>query len=215
MKQTKEILTQLEAAYANIDYYHLIVNKIENNVSINPDISIESCKSLIEGISKFIWRQLDAGYDGVKIDKMDLPDIFKKFVIVFSSRCDFIETDFIRRSSSLIQTISEIRNKRGDISHGKLAPKGTVSDTHFSNLVMHMTDGLVYYLLNCFSRIEIQTELQFEDNPGFNAWLDEENKFGTLSYSKALFDQDIEAYKQELLSYLDLLETDKENEQTT
>ncbi|TAJ47745.1 MAG: hypothetical protein EPO58_15260 [Chitinophagaceae bacterium] len=206
MRQTKDILISLEKSYSNIDYYQLIVEEIEKNVEKNPDISIESCKALTEGISKFIWRQLDSGYDSVKVDKMDFPDIFKKSVATLSLNSDLIETDFVKRASALIQTIGEVRNKRGDISHGKLSPKQILSDAHFSNLIMQMTDGLVYYLLTCFSGIEFQKDLEFEDNPEFNNYLDEENPFGNLRYSKALFDQDIEAYRQELLNYLDTIE---------
>jgi hypothetical protein len=214
MKQTKEILTQLESIYTNIDYYHLIVEKIEDNVDKSPDISIESCKSLIEGLSKFILRQLDTTYDSSLIDKLDFHPLFKKSFGKLSEYCEFIEEDFINRLCSLIHLIGELRNKRGDISHGKLSPKEITSDVYFANMVMQVTDGLVFYMLNCFSGIEVQKELEYEDNPEFNARIDEENSFGTLSYSKALFDQDIEAYRQELLDYLDSLETNNENGQT-
>lgn len=206
MRQTKDILIRLEKGYSNIDYYQLIVEEIEKNVETHPDISIESCKALTEGVSKFIWRQLDSSYDSVKVDKMDFPDIFKKSIAILSLNSDLIETDFVKRASALIQTIAEVRNKRGDISHGKLSPKQILSDVHFSNLIMQMTDGLVYYLLICFSRIEVQKELEFDDNPEFNNYLDVENSFVNLRYSKALFDQDIEAYRQELLNYLDTIE---------
>ena len=206
MKQTKEILGHLEKTYSNIDYYYLIVEKIENNVESKPDVSIESSKSLIEGVSKFIWRQLDSGYDNERVDKLDFPEIFKKSTAALAEHSAFMETVFVRRASALIQSISEIRNKRGDISHGRLSPKVILSDAHFSNLIMQMTDGLVYYLLSCFSGVEIQKELEFKDNEEFNEWLDGENRFGNLSYSKALFEQDIEAYKQELLTYLDATE---------
>ena len=207
MKQTKEILSHLEKSYSNIDYYYTIVEKIENNVNNRPDVSIESCKSLIEGISKFIWRQLDNGYDNIRVDKKDFPDIFKKSIAMLALHSEIIEEDFVRRSCALIQAIGEIRNKRGDISHGKLSPKEILSDVHFSNLIMQMTDGLMFYILHCFSAIIVQKKLDFDDNPEFNEWLDEENSFGILKYSKALFDQDIVAYEQELINYTDLQET--------
>ena len=38
--------------YSQINYDHFI-EKIEENVNTNPDIAIESCKALLEGISKF------------------------------------------------------------------------------------------------------------------------------------------------------------------
>ncbi len=206
MKQTKIILLHIKEQYSNIDYYIKIVNKVEENVETNPDIAIESCKSLIEGVSKFILKQLDNTYDSRLIDSLDFHQLFKRTFNKLSEYCDNIEEDFINRVSSLVHLIGELRNRRGDISHGKLSPKAQISDSHFSNLVMHVTDALVFYILSCFSRIEIQKELEYEDNQEYNEWLDEQNEFRNLSYSRALFDQDIEAYKQELLNYQDSIE---------
>lgn len=212
MKQTKEILNRLESQYSNIDYYYTIVEKIEENVISNPDIAIESCKALLEGLSKFILKQIDTSYDALVIDKTDFQPLVKQSMMKLSQFNEDIEIDFINKANKLIVSIGEVRNKRGDISHGKLSPKEFLSDRHFSNLVVSMTDNLLFYILSCFSNIVTAKELEYEDNPDFNEKLDNENAFVFLSYSKALFDQDIEAYKQELLNHLDLVETSIENE---
>lgn len=214
MKLTKEVLAKLEITYKNIDYYYSIIDVIETKVEVAPDISIESCKSLIEGISKFTLRQLDIKYNSSEVDGLDFHKLFKRSISNLAIHCEDIESDFVLRSNSLIHLIGEIRNRRGDISHGKLAPKEISSDFLFSTLVMQMTDCLVYYILNCFSKIEMQKKIEYEDNQEFNEWLDESNQFGLLkSYSKALFEQDEVAYEQELLNYLDLQET--KNGETT
>ena len=212
MRQTKEILTHLENQYRNIDYYYAIIEKIEGNVNSNPDIAIESCKALLEGMSKFIWKQIDNSYDSVVIDKMDFHPIVRSAVSKLGELNEDIEVDFVNKVNKLIVSIGEIRNKRGDISHGKLSPKEYVSDAQFANLVVNITDNMLYYILHCFSKITPAKELEYEDNPDFNEKLDNENAFGYLSYSKALFDQDTEAYKQELLNHLDLVESSIENE---
>lgn len=209
MKQTREILEQLEKQYFNIDYYYKIVEKIEENVNTHPDISIECCKSLIEGLSKFILKQIEQTYDEIAIDGLNFQLLVKKSLFELSKYNEDIEIDFINKANKLIVSIGEIRNKRGDLSHGKLSPKEVLSDRHFSNLIMSMTDGMLYYILNCFSNIIITKVLEYDDNQEFNENLDNENKFGFLSYSKALFDQDIEAYKQELFNYTDELENPK------
>ena len=64
MKQTKDILKILESRYTNIDYYQTIIEKIEENVESNPDICIESCKALLEGLSKFIFPQKTTAFGG-------------------------------------------------------------------------------------------------------------------------------------------------------
>lgn len=212
MRQTKDILKLLENQYTNIDYYYTIIDKIEENVNTNPDIAIESCKALLEGLSKFILKQIDKTYDPLVIDKTDFQPLVKQSMMKLSQFNEDVEIDFINKANKLVASIGEVRNKRGDISHGKLSPKEFLSDSHFSNLVVNMTDSLLFYILNCFSNIVITKELEYDDNPEFNEKLDSENIFSFLSYSKALFDQDIEAYKQELLNHLDLMEASSTNE---
>lgn len=209
MKHTKEILNQLKDQYTNIDYYNIIIEKIEENVNTNPDISIECCKSLLEGVSKFILKQIDTSYDPFVADKTDFHPLVKQAMFKLSQYNEDVEVDFINKVNKLIVCVGEVRNKRGDISHGKLSPKEYFSDTHFSNLVLSITDNILFYILSCFSKIQPPKELAYENNPDFNENLDNENNFGILSYSKALFDQDIEAYKQELLAYQDSLETEE------
>ena len=211
MKQTKDILKALESRYTNIDYYQTIVQKIEENVESHPDISIESCKALLEGLSKFIWKQIDLSYDALVADKMDFHPVVRQAMTKLADLNEDIELDFVNKVNKLIVSIGEVRNKRGDISHGKLSPKEYFSDSQFAYLIMNITDNMLYYVLHSFSKVSPIKELEYEDNPEFNEWLDNENPIANLSYSKALFDQDPVAYEQELENYLDAKETVSEN----
>ena len=213
MNQTKDILKALESRYTNIDYYQTIIQKIEENVESHPDISIESCKALLEGLSKFILQQIDTNYDFKRVEKgeIKLQELFKHSLKQLSNKCELFEEDFINRVGSIIHLLGEIRTKRGDISHGKLSPKEHFSDLAFAKLVYNVTDGIAFYLLHCFNTIPIDKELEYKDHPEFNDWIDNENPIANLSYSKALFDQDPVAYEQELENYLDAKETVSEN----
>lgn len=207
MKQTKDILKALESRYTNIDYYQTIIQKIEENVESHPDICIESCKALLEGLSKFIWKQIDLSYDALVADKMDFHPVVRQAMTKLADYNEDIELDFVNKVNKLIVSIGEVRNKRGDISHGKLSPKEYFSDSQFAQLVMNITDNMLYYVLHSFSKVSLIKELEYEDNPEFNEWLDNENPIANLSYSKALFDQDQVAYEQELENYIDAKET--------
>jgi hypothetical protein len=211
LKHTKEILQSLVSRYTNIDYYQTIIQKIEENVESNPDISIESCKSLLEGLSKFIWKQIDHSYDALVADRMDFHPVVRQAMTKLADFNEDIELDFVNKVNKLIVSIGEVRNKRGDISHGKLSPKEYFSDSQFSQLVMNITDNMLYYVLHSFSKVSVIKELKYEDSTEFNEWLDNENPIGNISYSKALFDQDQVAYEQELENYLDTKETVSEN----
>lgn len=211
MKQTIDILKALESRYTNIDYYQTIIQKIEENVESHPDISIESCKALLEGLSKFIWKQIDQTYDALVADKMDFHPVVRQAMTKLADLNEDIELDFVNKLNKLIVSIGEVRNKRGDISHGKLSPKEYFSDSQFAYLVMNITDNMLYYVLHSFSKVSPIKELEYEDNPEFNEWLDDKNPMGTLSYSRALFDQDKVAYEEELEDYLENKETVSEN----
>ena len=211
MKQTKDILKDLESRYTNIDYYQTIIQQIEENVDSNPDICIESCKALLEGLSKFIWKQIDLTYNASIADKMDFHPVVRQAMTKLADYNEDIELDFVNKVNKLIVSIGEVRNKRGDISHGKLSPKEYFSDSQFAQLVMNITDNMLYYVLHSFSKVSLIKEFEYEDNPEFNEWLDNENVIGNLSYSKALFDQDQVAYEEELENYLDVQETVSEN----
>ncbi|HEV8506002.1 MAG TPA: hypothetical protein VGQ53_11400 [Chitinophagaceae bacterium] len=203
MRQTRVILNELELQYINIDYYYTIVEKIEENVNTNPDIAIESCKALLEGLSKFIWKQIDVAYDAIIVDRLDFHPLVRQAMNKLADFNEDIELDFVNKVGKLIVCIGEVRNRRGDISHGKLSPKEYFSEIQFSNLVMSITDSMLSYILHCFSKVRAVKELEYEDNPDFNEKLDSEYPFGFLSYSKALFNQDPVVYEQELQNYLD------------
>lgn len=211
MKQTRDILKVLEGRYTNIDYYQSIIQIIEENVESNPDICIESCKALLEGLSKFIWKQVDNSYDALIADKMDFHHVVRQAMTKLANYNEDIELDFVNKVNKLIVSIGEVRNRRGDISHGKLSPKEYFSDSQFSQLVMNITDNMLHYVLHCFSKVYLIKEVEYEDNIEFNEWLDNENVIANLSYSKALFDQDQVAYEQELENYLDAKETVSED----
>ncbi len=211
MKQTTDILKQLETQYFNIEYYHTIVGKIEENVVSNPDIAIESCKSLFEGLGKFIILNIDKSLNFTVVDNFKYKRAISKAVELLEQKDLEFESDFSKKLLEVLDILGNIRNDRGDISHGRLAPKPKTSDSHYSNFVMALTDSFASYLLISFSRISVPKELQYGDNTDFNEWLDNENPIGNLSYSKAIFDQDQVAYEEELENYLNDKETVSED----
>jgi len=202
------------SVYANLAYYEIVLDKIEKNINSNPDIAIESCKSLIEGLSKFFLKELDNAYDSNKIDKMDFSPLFNKSLDCICNNSDAIESDFLSRLKPLIHYIGEIRNKRGDISHGRLSPKEKESSLHFARFISSITEGIVVYLLENFLLIDFsyKDEVNYDDNKDFNQMMDDSNPMPliSLSYSKALFDQEKETYLILLDDYN--VENDIENE---
>ncbi|ACT96438.1 abortive infection family protein [Dyadobacter fermentans] len=204
MKLAREIIGLVEKEHFEVEYYYLLIETIESNKGLNPDICIETCKSLLEGISKFILKKIDTTYNGQAIDNLDFHQIVKKSSLKLGEYSLSFEVDFVRKLEDLMKVVGNIRNKRGDISHGRLSPKEIKSDLLFSDLVMSITDSVLHYKLKCFCDVNLAKEIRYEDYMNFNEWLDTVNPIGSISYSKALFDQEIKTYKQQLFDYLDL-----------
>lgn len=168
-----------------------------------PDITIESCKSLIEGISKTILKKLNVSYseEGRNIDAPR--DLIKKFFDELPDHV-FCDAELATRTADLVIRMSEIRNKRGDISHGRLSPKEVNSDTRLAEFTIHITDAIICYLLEIYfsSDLSYLEGTKYENNAEFNSFLDENNKIDGILYSRALFDQDLVSYEEKLKNYL-------------
>ncbi len=204
MESVKKIIHSNKDKYNNLSYYELLIEKIEKNIDYNPDITIESCKSLIEGISKFILEKIDDTYQPTEINKLEFCPLFNRLLDKIADRNDDFELAFAKKLSGLMHELGTIRNKRGDISHGRLSPKEQISSIQFAKLVKVISAGIVTYVLDSFLLIDLsyKDDVKYEDNIEFNKILDEANPLPSfLSYSKALFDQDITTYIDELDAY--------------
>jgi hypothetical protein len=203
MKLVRTLISQNNDKYEYFSYYEGIIDVIEQKIQSHPDICIESCKSLIEGVSKTIVKRLDVTATDADLDKMDVMPLFKRAANKLSEYDEELELDFINRTASLIQNFGQIRNERGDISHGRAAPKEVYSSPQFSSLVARVTEALAFYVLEHFFRLQLpnETQIKYEDNPDFNEMLDIANPLGSLSFSKALFDQDNISYCEQLLDH--------------
>ncbi|EKE24928.1 MAG: hypothetical protein ACD_5C00354G0005 [uncultured bacterium] len=203
MDKTRKIIDDNKDAFPEFQYYHNILDKIEENIEKMPDIAIESCKSLFEGTSKTILKFLGENYqeNGRNPDSSD--NLVKKAINELSKYTSEFDPVFVQAACGFVKRMSEIRNERGDISHGKSVPKNKNSDHNLSEMVSNVTDCTLSYILNVFFKSAIPNfeENNYDKYSDFNEFLDNENEIG-ISYSKALFDQDIVAYRERLNNYL-------------
>jgi hypothetical protein len=213
MTLTRNIIDLHKSSHEDFEYYIIILEKIENNFDKNPDISIESAKSLIEGISKSILLRLDITKTEASVNKMEFPELFKNSCWSIHRHIS-IEDDFIHRSSTMIQRLAELRNTRGDISHGKASPKKDVSTAATAQMIMHITDAIVNYMLDAFFKIDLsfKEQIVYESNIEFNEELDESFPLPGITYSRALFEQDKILYKEQLIEFTDRKIQEKEDE---
>ena len=211
MTLTEQLINDCPARFSDFDYYYVILEKITENEYSNPDIAIESCKSLLEGLAKSILKHTDKSYIEGKSSTADLSPLFKKAINALAERGANIEEQFTKATGNIIHQMGTLRNERGDISHGKSAPKLTSSSPQLAKLIVNTTDGLAAFLLDELFSLDLSDldPLQYEDNPVFNEYLEELSPLSSeISYSKALFDQDFVSYEEQLEDF----KAEQENE---
>lgn len=186
----------------NLDYYQSHLELVESYIEEKPDISIETCKALIEGISKLTLHLLNQ--EPLSSHKNDSCDVlFKRALSELQKGRGFSDVEMVKRLGSVVQYLGEIRNSHCDIGHGRASLKDQVSDADFAEFIIGITDNLCTYMLRRLDQLS-EKALQYEDNPAFNDSLDEENPMpGKILYSKALFDQEFETYELQLGEFTD------------
>ena len=211
MKLSREIIDKHNDTHEDFEYYKTIIEEIEDNIASNPDISIESCKSLIEGICKSILLRINTSMTRTKVNKFDVQALFKKCCNYLGKNIP-LEQEFIYQGFNLVKRIAELRNERGDISHGKSSPKAILSTKESAKMVMGVTDSIVHYMLDHFFRIDLsfKDEINYDDNSDFNDVLDDLYPDLGISYSMALYNQDYVSYEEELRDYEDSQEIEDE-----
>jgi hypothetical protein len=236
MERVKLLLQQYKHTYSDFEYYHLHIEKIENNKSKNPDIAIESCKSLIEGVSKSVLNRLDISFDEKKESSGKNPRsvqwFFKKALEKIADKSEEFEASFVSSSGQIINIISEIRTKRGDISHGKSVPKLEESSPEFAEMVTNMTDLIVSYTLKHFFQIDTTSKEKLDYFPKdeeipteeeetilqYNTYLDESQPdfpISTTNYSLLLYENDYDEYETRFYDeFLKTLESEEVIEET-
>lgn len=184
-----------------LEYYQSHLDLIEDYIDEKPDISIETCKALIEGISKLTLYLLNQeALDSHNDEKIQ--SLVKRALIELQKGRGFSDADLCKRLSGVVQYIGEVRNEHCDIGHGRASLKEQVNDADFADLVISITDSICTYMLR---RLDILAEkvTEYEDHPEFNEFLDERNPLpGNILYSRALFDQEFETYEIELSDFL-------------
>ena len=226
MKSLKDLINRHISEFPDFDYYLPIIEKAERNLIEQPDISIECCNSLIQGISKTIILTLDPSRTRAELNKRKTQDLFKPALELLKQNDDVYEDDFARRSASIAIATSTLRNARGDISHGKAVPKLLKSDQDLARVILEMTESLLRYTLACFYTVELEKReleatvvdtkpeeklIAYEDNPDFNDFLDEQNPLdGKMLYSYALYT----LYLEEYIIQMDEFQYDQEMEES-
>ena len=102
-----------------LEYYDSLLDVVETYIEEKPDITIETCKSVIEGISKLVIHLLKQE----PLHKLDtsgnFQQLFKEALSELEKNREFFDSNLTNRLGSTVHYLGELRNQYGDISHGK------------------------------------------------------------------------------------------------
>ena len=203
--------------FPDFQYYGALAEFISAIETYHEDlhmgISSDCCNSLLQSICKTIITQIDSvSPDSLKSVRTD--KLIKQATILLQKNDDIYERNFSSSLAKIGLHINDVRNSRGDLSHGKCIPKELINDRDLSRLLKEITESLSRYLISSFFSFELErldreseTEeerIRYDDNPDFNDLLDEEYPYeGKLLYSQALYELYYEDYEIRLQTYLD------------
>ncbi|ALM47819.1 hypothetical protein AMR72_02230 [Flavobacterium psychrophilum] len=191
MKLTKQAINESLNQIEGIEGYYLLINNIEDNIEFHPDIAIEVCKSLIEGLCKKALELLSDEYNADKklikdcnhkLPTLSLTAFNHVFQEAFESKLYFGLYSLIANEVRLrtiidsskkkiynnindtLQQINRVRGDRGDLCHGRSYPKNIESSVYFANSIVSITDGICSYLIyNILENVSERT-LQIKDD---------------------------------------------------
>ena len=185
---------------------------------LHTGVSLDCCNSLLQSICKTVITQIDPRIEPKSLSKgaaSQTSNLIRTAADLVKKNDDVYERDFIQKLSQIGKHINELRNARGDLSHGKSLPKELRNDQDLSRLLREITESMARYLISSFfsfslEAIEEDTEddvfdrIDYDDNSEFNDFLDEEYPYGgKLLYSQALYTLYYEDYEIQLQAYLD------------
>lgn len=207
--------------FPDFEYYGAFgefISAIENyHEDLHTGISLDCCNSLLQSICKTIITQIDSASDAKSLSKgaqSRTDNLITTAANLIKKNDDIFEKNFIQKLSQIGQHINELRNARGDLSHGKHIPKELLNDQDLSRLLREITESLARYLISSFFSFELEKlpeepeitdeKVRYEDNQEFNDLLDEEYPYeGKLLYSQALYELYYEDYDIRLQNFLD------------
>lgn len=224
MIQTRQILEQYKGKYPDFEYYYTIVQEVEDNTILHPDICVESCKALIEGVSRSVLDRLDNTRSREDINKIEFNPVYQEAIKKLDDEYHRInveesnfEIDICNQFAKLVYKVNIIRNDRGDISHGRAVPKELNSNQKLARTVMGIADHIVAYilehlfiLLDALPKDSLQP-YDCNDYEEFNKFLDsgyENFPISKAQYSQVLYDYEPETY---FVKYKDFTSTTDED----
>jgi len=210
-----------EASESGFAHIHEQIEALEEALNKdNPGLVFDLARTLLESVCKTILSEKGIPFE----ERWELPRLFKaslddlQLVPVSIPKEEKANESIRKLNGSLqtvVQSIIELRNVYGFASHGK-GPGFKGLDTVHAFLVARAVDAIIHFLftIHRFPFSEPEKPLEYNDNPMFNEYIDDENGGyvhinvleDVLEYrpSEVLFYLDPKAYESYLQAFIEL-----------
>lgn len=110
------------------------ISAIENyHQDLNMGVSSDCCNSLLQSICRTIITQIDS-LEVSSANSMRTDALIRKSVTLLQKNDDVYERNFVSQLGKIGIFINDIRNSRGELSHGRQIPKELINDQDLSRL---------------------------------------------------------------------------------
>lgn len=186
------------------------IDLIERHQATNPNVALDAAKSLLESLAKTILTDRGISFEhdsGVKF-------LVKEAVRTAKVMENISGTDSLQRIvqgfDTIANAIGTLRNRHGLISHGQDIVSCQIDHISVEFVVEAMLTT-VHFLLALHSKENcVKKRIFYEENPDFNRYIDSVNEQSGMDFSvfeisitpsKALFYEDLEAYRERLIMF--------------
>ena len=176
-----------------------------------PDRSIEICKALFEGMSRTFILRLELNSDREAFKNMPFSEQVERAISALQ-RIEIVKPSPLSSIEEFIEMLRVTRNNRGDVSHGRPAPKLDKSNQLLAEYILQTSEAILRHMLHVFyerpgiiSEDATDSDIDYEENQEFNNYLDDKYPLegSKLNYSKALHETKYEDYINQLEDWKD------------
>lgn len=205
IKRIREIISQPLYVDDGLHEYERYLLQIEENLDVEPNICLEACKALAEGVFRHILKHQKIDGEFKEILKSSTAGTVSLYKNTYGAldHIGALDLEIAKCGHIFFKTVGEVRNSMGMISHGKdLSNFPDLTKSTIQHVVF-MTISYIIPLLTAYREMLEAYELRYEDNENFNNYLDADYDLPSIKYSLALFEQDRVLYEEQLYEYND------------
>jgi len=190
-----ELLGKIEEKHPNFEAVSNLMAHLSLD-NLTPDTLVDLAHSLNEATAKNLRFLVDKSLSANKIEKQVNTEKHWNALRPKLANEELSE-EFFEALHCLFESIRQMRNRHGDITHGHLGPK-KYTDEKTARFLFDISLAHARYVLVVADMIESE-QIPYDKFEAFNTELDQQGEaIGQIPFSKLVYDHDYNRYIDEL-----------------